>query len=519
MIGILLHYAMASATAATIYVEVGESVQTAMNEASPGDTIVLAEGTYEEDLSTEVDGSEGSPITVTAEADAKATITARGEVLQIDHAHWVFENINFDGQFGESDTIDIKDGAHHTELRNVTVSRSGRDCIDMDAPEHVQILNSVIHSCLWFDSDADEREDAHGITGGAVQDLSIIDTVIHTVSGDALQFDPGRDTRGWNSIVIQGCEFYTEPLSEDTNGFRSGQTPGDNAIETKVHPDADRARLLIEDTTIYGFKNGMDIEDQAALFIKEGVDATLRRTVIHGSEIGLRVRGPTSSRPKGAHLRVENSVLYDLEEGVRFEDNVESLEVVFTTFGMNVASPVVEIGTTDVVPTFTNNLFTIPTLPAFASEEKGNRATTSDHYVNPDGRNHRLTEGSPAIDAGVEIADIILDFDRLERTIGDAPDAGAFEFGQEISEDTGDINDTGLWEDTGEAPSGDTDAPSGDDTGIEVEPDVPGIGAAEQVGEKGGCGCAAKPSRETTLLWLFASFVAVFRSRKRSATH
>ena len=132
MIGILLHYAMASATAATIYVEVGESVQTAMNEASPGDTIVLAEGTYEEALSTEVDGSEGSPITVTAEADAKATITARGEVLQIDHAHWVFENINFDGQFGESDTIDIKDGAHHTELRNVTVSRSGRDCIGPD---------------------------------------------------------------------------------------------------------------------------------------------------------------------------------------------------------------------------------------------------------------------------------------------------------------------------------------------------------------------------------------------------
>lgn len=513
----LFHFS-ASAMAATIYVDVGESVQTAMNSASPGDTIILAGGTYEEDLSTEVDGTEADPITVTAEEDAPATITARGEVLQIDHAHWVFENILFDGQFGESDTIDIKDGAHDTVLRNVTVSRSGRDCIDMGAPSNVRILNSEIHSCLWFDEDDDERKDAHGITGGAVRDLSIIDTVIHTVSGDALQFDPGRDTRGWNSIVIQGCELYAEPLTEDTNGFRAGQTPGDNAIETKVHPDAERARLLIEDTTIRGFKDGLDIDNQAALFIKEGVDATVRRTIIRDSEIGIRAKGPTSSRPKGAHLRVENSVLYDLEEGIRFEDNVESLEVMFTTFGVNIATPLVEDGPTDEAPAFTNNLFTVPEVPTFAPETAGNRATTAEHYVNAEARNHRLTEDSSAIDAGVEIDDILLDFDQLERTIGEAPDAGAFEFGQEIPEDTGDPDDTGFNLDTGEASGDDPSVPDEADTGIETEPGVPGIGAAEQVGEKGGCGCTASPARGTAILWLFASFVAVFRSKARPFT-
>jgi len=376
-------------------------------------------------------------------------------------------------------------------------------------------MNSEIHSCLWFDAEDDERKDAHGITGGAVQDLSIIDTVIHTVSGDALQFDPGRDTRGWNSIVIQGCDLYVEPLTEDSNGFREGQTPGDNAVETKVHPDAERARLLIEDTTIRGFKNGLDIDNQAALFIKEGVDATIRRTIVRDSTIGIRTKGPTTSRPKGAHLRVENSVLHDLEEGIRLEDNVESVEVVFTTFGVNIDIPIVEDGPTDESPVFTNNLFTIPELPTFAPEATGNRATSADHYVNAETRNHRLTEDSPAIDAGIELADILLDFDRLERSIGEAPDAGAFEFGQEVLEDTGEPEDTGLDPDTGETVA---DVPSdadGTDTGIESEPGVPGIGAAEQVGEKGGCGCTASPSKGTAMLWLFASLFAVFRSKQR----
>ena len=70
-----------------------------------------------------------------------------------------------------------------------------------------------IHQCLWFDEDEDERRDAHGVTGGAVTNLTIKDTEIHTFSGDAIQFDPGRWEPGWNDIHISGCKLWLEPLA------------------------------------------------------------------------------------------------------------------------------------------------------------------------------------------------------------------------------------------------------------------------------------------------------------------
>ena len=512
MLGFFLHQLTTSALAATVYVGMDESIQTAMNDASPGDTIVLAAGTYTEDLSTEVSGTEDAPITVMSGDDGRATITALGEVLQVDHPHWIFENIVFDGQFGDSDTIDINDGADHTRLSNVVVQRSSRDCIDMGAPSHVRIIDSEIHSCLWFDGDEEEPRDAHGITGGAVQHLSIIDTAIHAVSGDAIQFDPGRSSPGWTGIVIQGCRLFAEPLTEDTNGFRTGQTPGDNAIDTKTNPEAERATLVIEDTVVRGFSDGIGVSDQAALFIKEGVDATIRRTVVRDSSIGFRIRGPTSARPEGAHVRIENTVLHDLDVGIQFEDDVAELTVLHTTFGVNIATPLVEVSSTATDHVIQNSLFTTPSLPSFALESAGNRATTTDQFVSSDSRNHRLTSASVAIDAGIEIAEITTDFDELDRWIGMAPDAGAFEFGQDVAVDTGGTDDTGFV-DTAE-PDNDTADPATTEPDAPVEPGEPGIGAAERVGEQGGCGCSSNPRLRNGLPWVFLSLLLVFRSRR-----
>jgi hypothetical protein len=514
MPGLSIIFFLPAALGATVVLEEGDSIQTAMNDASPGDIIVLSEGTYSEDLSTEVAGSEDAPITLTAEYDASVTITAPGEVLQVDHPFWKFENIVFDGQFGGSDTIDINDDAHHTELVGVTVQNSGRDCIDMGSPADVSITESTIHSCLWFDADEEERRDAHGITGGAVQNLSIIDTVIHTFSGDAIQFDPGREAPGWNNILIQGCSLYLEPLEEAVNGFEAGQTTGENAIDTKTWAEAERASLIIEDTKVWGFQNGLDIDNQAAFLIKEGVDATFRRVLVRDSEIGFRVSGPTTSRPKGAHVRIENSVLYDLDVGVRFENNIENLAIFHTTFGMGIHTPLVEVDSEAPAPAIKNSLFAISELPSLATEANGNRASSVDDFVNATARNHRLNGDSEAIDVGVAIDDIDTDYDRNDRWFGDAPDAGAFEYNEEEGpDDTGEMPDTGFNDTASPTDTGPIDSTE-PETPEESEPGVPGIGAAEQVGEKGGCGCANGSAPDSGLAWIYASLFAAFR-RKR----
>ena len=204
MLGFFLHHLSTGALAATVYVGTDESIQSAMNDASPGDTIVLAAGTYSEDLSTEVPGTEDAPITVMSGDDGRATITALGEVLQIDHPHWIFEDLVFDGQFGDSDIIDINDAADHTRLSNVVVQRQPR------LHRHGRPLtcesDSEIHSCLWFD---DDEEEPRVPTESPAARSRISRSSTHPSTG--CPETPFSSTRaaapGWNSIVINtaGC--------------------------------------------------------------------------------------------------------------------------------------------------------------------------------------------------------------------------------------------------------------------------------------------------------------------------
>jgi uncharacterized protein (TIGR03382 family) len=46
-------------------------------------------------------------------------------------------------------------------------------------------------------------------------------------------------------------------------------------------------------------------------------------------------------------------------------------------------------------------------------------------------------------------------------------------------------------------------------------PGPPGIGAAESVGEKGGCGCSATPSTPRTWPWVLMLSWCMLRKRNR----
>jgi len=509
MFGLFFFCVTPNAFATVTHISVGDSIQAVFNDATPGDIIVIAEGTYNEDLSTESGGSVDAPILVRAAEDATVIITAPGEVLQIDNPYWTFEDIIFDGQFGSSDTIDINDGGDHARLTRVEVRRSGRDCIDLGAPSGVTIEDSKIHQCLWFDEDEDERKDAHGVTGGAVTNLTIKNTIIHTFSGDGIQFDPGRWGPGWNNIRISGCQLWLEPLTVDLNGFLAGQVPGENAIDTKTFADGERASLVVEDTEVWGFRDGIDFSTQAAFLIKENVDAVFRRVVVHDSEIAFRLRGPTDIRPQGAWVSVENSLIYDVEVGVRYENNLEQLSMVFTTFGMGIENPLLEVDSYDTVPDIQNSLFVEMELPSFAAESNGNIEAAADDLEDPDARDHHLTEGSSAIDAGILIEDISEDLDGGERVIGAAPDAGAYEFGQPEEEDTG-FDDL---DDTGDSSEDDTGADLQDGPPEDELPEEMGIGAAESVGELGGCGCSGSPNSPKVWPWILVLAACIRRKK------
>ena len=243
------------------------------------------------------------------------------------------------------------------------------------------------------------------------RDLQIIETDIHTFSGDGLQLDPDREEPGWDNVRVERSSIWLEPLTEDTNGFLAGQVPGENAVDTKTIAGGERANLTIEDSELWGFRDGVDFSNQAALLFKENVNAIVRRTHIHGSEIGLRVRGPSDTRPEGAHVRVVSSVIDDVDVGVRFEDDITRLQLWHITFGSNIGEMFrrVESDLTEV--NVLNSLFVEISLLAEAFDAETNATASSDDFVDMDGGDYHLADTSEAIDRGSPITGVTQDMD------------------------------------------------------------------------------------------------------------
>jgi hypothetical protein len=396
-------------------------VQDGLASAMPGDVVIVRGGTYREGLRTVRSGGEGAPITLRSEAGSgPVLVTTAGTALRVDHANLLVEDLVFDGQYGTSDAVVVNSGGNSLVLRRVEVRRSGRDCVDMAAPRNVLIEDSLIHHCL---NAANGRTDAHGITGGAVRDLTIRGTEIHTFSGDGIQFDPSRDPAGWDRVVIERCRIWLAPLPEAENGFAKGVVTGENAVDTKVPNGAPRARLLVRNTDAWGFRG--TIENQAAFNLKENVEATIDGVSVWDSDIAFRLRGPTTLA--GAWVVVQNTVVRDVATAVRYEDNIQNLKIWNTTFGLGVGRAF-QAAASGSAGVDVRNLLVVGTgLPAEAMD-RSNLAVPVAAFVNAAAGDYHLAPGSPAIDTGMAIGAVATDRDGTPRTQGNGPDVGAYEW-------------------------------------------------------------------------------------------
>ncbi len=311
-------------------------------------------------------------------------------------------------------------GAHFLTLRNVEVRRSSKDLIDMGSPRGVLIEGSLIHHAL---NAADGRTDAHGIVAGAVRDLTVRNTEIHTFSGDGLQVDPGRGTPGWSQVTVEGSRIWLAPLPAPVNGFAAGVVPGENAIDTKAGAGYARAALVIRDTTAWGYRGGL-LSNMAAFNLKENVDVTIDGVTVYDSEIAFRLRGP-SSTTAGAWVTVKNAVIYNTTTAFRYENNIEKLAIWNSTIGGNVtrafqAAASVSTGLE------VRNLLVLGKL-AREGADPSNRGVGADAFVSASAHNYTLAPTSVAIDAGVALPGVTTDRSGIARPQGAAYDVGAYE--------------------------------------------------------------------------------------------
>ena len=422
-----------STNASTLYVAPGGTgtgtssapfgrIADALALALAGDTVVLKAGTYAERFRTVRGGTSTSRLTIRAEVDGKAILASNaGTVVRVSHPYVTIRGLVVDGQYGLYDAVVVDSAASGLTLQYVEVTRATKDCIDIRATANVVVDHALIHHCL---NAAGGRTDAHGIVAGAVRNLIVRDTKIHTFSGDAIQLDPGRLAPGWDRITIDRCQFWLEPLLTPENGFTVGTVPGENALDTKTLGTAPRAQVIVRQTEAWGFRGGL-ITNMAAFNIKENVDATFDGVTVSRSEIAFRLRGPGVNG--GAWARVQNAVVYDVGTAVRFEDDIERVQVWNSTFGL--AIPRFFRAASSTAAGDARNILYLGS-PATMLGTLGHMQATAAFFVNAAANDYRLVPGSPAIDAGVAISTVTKDRIGVQRPQGAYLDAGAYEFVQ-----------------------------------------------------------------------------------------
>lgn len=396
-------------------------IQDGLNAAQPGDTVTVRPGRYAESIHSVRSADAELPITLRAErARGSVVVTSNGLVLRVDHPYFVAQGLVLDGQYGSADTVVVGSGANYLILRDTEVRRSTKDLIDIAGPQGVLIENCLIHHAL---NAAGGRTDAHGIAAGAVQDLTVRDTTIHTFSGDGLQVDPSRAAPGWNRVTIERSQIWLQPLPANENGFAAGTVPGENAVDTKAAPGRARSKLTIRDTVAWGFRGGL-ISNMAAFNLKENVDVEVDGVTVHDSEIAFRLRGP-SPTTEGALVAVKNAIVYDVTTAFRYEDNIQNLRIWNSTLGTGVKRPF-QAAAASSSGLEVRNLLVVGALPPEAAQAS-NLSVGLDAFVNAAVHNYQLAAGAAAIDTGVALAAVTTDRDGVPRPQGRGYDVGAYE--------------------------------------------------------------------------------------------
>lgn len=288
------------------------------------------------DVSAQVSPLPSTPETAAATAGLTGPVGAgpdarRVRTLRIDRTG-VYENIIIDGEWISEDLVRIT--ADNVVLRNCTLRYGRRDALEIYG-RNVRVENCHIHHVLAGTYRAEHNFDAHGITGRPLN-LTVRNTEISHVSGDALQFDPGRKAEpyAWDNVLVEHCFLWTGPLDRDYAEFKRGERPGENAFDSKVAPAGPRARITLRNTLMKGWGHGA-IGNGAALNLKEKIQAVVDQCIFVENDIAFRCRGAGAARAS-AWVTARNCTVYRTSRAFRLESGVENVKIFQLAIGEGV---------------------------------------------------------------------------------------------------------------------------------------------------------------------------------------
>lgn len=307
-------------------------IEIAIDALQPSDTLIFLPGTYNllQRLPCPVNSSSDSYITLKGLNQAQTILTRPGTLLRINSPNIRIENLTFDAQFATEQCIEIHENGRAAYIRQCEVRNGGSNGISLRQADNVIIEHCTIHHMLrgtW-----NNQKDAHGIKASNQKNLTIRGCKIFYVSGDCIQSDPSMRPPLWDNLLIEDCTLWTGPLPDNAAGFRKGEIPGENAVDTKTdstgYDPLFRARVTIRNTEVYGFVRDGFINNRAAFNLKHGIDCTLETVKVHHCQIAIRARGPHRLDGKampGAKIIITKSSFYENEIVVKPEHFISNL--------------------------------------------------------------------------------------------------------------------------------------------------------------------------------------------------
>ena len=339
----------------------------------PGDTTYVRAGTYNESIDTNravFPSGVSWTSAVTLAAYPGETVTLVGFInFGVPASYIIVSGLIIDAN-NSQDGVDINQGSHHIRLQNC------------------EIKNTYQHGVgIWW-----------GNNNGLSSDYNeILNCKIHHIggrAGDGVANKPFGYGRGHgiymttSNNIIRGNTFYDVGEYSIHQWTASPQYANNNTIDSNLITRSGH------DTTRYGNICCGGITASG------GNGTIIRNNIVYGNEVnGIEV-GATCINCKAYNNTTYNNPGWD----IYFFDGGSGREV-----RNNIAYPKgIHPGTGTVS---SNNLNTNP------------------NFINAAGNDFRLLSSSPAVDAGMTLSTVALDFARSLRPQGSAYDIGAYEFG------------------------------------------------------------------------------------------